>query len=256
MKKLPLILITPSTAKRGIEFADCSVSLSNRYAQAIQAAGGLPWIVPLTLDADALNACVQMCDGVMLTGGDDVQHQLYAPRLATALRAKVHAPDPQRDWLEFRLIEEVFRRRKPLLAICRGQQVLNVAFGGTLIVDIATEVPQALNHQCSKRKDVLVHKVSLLPDSHLAKLAGTNWIGVNSSHHQAVKRVAAPFRATAISPDGVIEALELNSSDVHLLPYLLAVQFHPERLFERHREFLALFQHFTAACSSRSKRPI
>ena len=256
LKKAPLILITTSTQQRGVEFSDCSVSLSNRYPEAVQAAGGLPWILPSTLTAEEIHDCVRRCDGVMMTGGDDVQPELYAPALPQAVRAKVGPPDSRRDWVEFQLIEAVFRERRPLLAICRGQQVLNVAFGGNLVADIAAEVPTALNHGCFRRKDQVAHKVSLLPDSHLAKVAGKNWLGVNSSHHQAVKRVAKPFRVTAASSDGIAEALELKSAEARLLPYLLAVQFHPERLLHLESVFLELFRSFVGACRAGRKRSL
>jgi putative glutamine amidotransferase len=252
----PLILITTSTQQRGVEFSDCSMSLSHRYPEAVQAAGGLPWVCPSTLPAEAIDDCVRRSDGVMLTGGDDVQTQLYTSELPRQLKAKVGPPDSRRDWVEFQVIEAVFRQRKPLLAICRGQQVLNVAFGGTLVADIQAEVPAALNHQCFRRKDQVAHKVSLLAGSELAKIAGKNWLGVNSSHHQAVKRVAEPFQVTAASSDGIAEALELKSADAQLLPYLLAVQFHPERLLHLEPVFLDLFRSFVVACRFSRKRSL
>src|SRR5439155_18638898 len=101
------------------------------------------------------------CDGVMLTGGDDVQPKLYANRIPPKLRRTVGAADPARDLSELGLIRELFRQRKPLLAICRGQQMLSVALGGALIVDIARQVPGALDHSRLDRKDKIVHKVAL-----------------------------------------------------------------------------------------------
>ena len=159
--------------------------------------------------------------------------------------------EPERDILELQMIDEVFRQQKPLLAICRGCQILNVALGGTLIVDIPTQVPAAINHQRTDLKGDKVHEVSLTPDSLLAKVTGERTLGVNSTHHQAVGRVARPFRVTAKSPDGIIEALELKMPG--LLPYLLAVQFHPERLVDRYKEFLEIFKSFVCASTSAKK---
>jgi putative glutamine amidotransferase len=133
---------------------------------------------------------------------------------------------------------------------------LNVAFGGDLIADIPSQVPDALRHKRMDMKSRAVHEIELSPDSLLAELFGAQRIGVNSTHHQAVGRVAKPFRATGRSADGIIEALELNLAERHLLPYLLAVQFHPERLLERRPEFGALFGSFIEASASRSKRPV
>ena len=256
MKARPLILITPSTQPKGAEFADASCSLSDRYPRAIIAAGGIPWILPCLPGGEVVTEAVRRCDGVMLTGGDDVQPGLYADKLPSALRQTVSPAEPARDLTELLVIDEVFRRRKPLLAICRGQQILNVALGGTLIVDIARQRPKALNHNRTDRKDRVVHKVALTPDSILTKIAGKQSIGVNSSHHQAVGDVAEPLRVTAASPDGIVEALEWGDRDASPLPYLLAVQFHPERLFERHGDHLELFRSFTRACKPKRRQSV
>jgi putative glutamine amidotransferase len=256
MKSRPLILITPCTERKGAEFADASCSLSDRYPRAILAAGGLPWILPCLPDGEVVAEAVRRCDGVMLTGGDDVQPGLYADKLPPTLRKTVSPAEPARDLTELLVIDEVFRQRKPLLAICRGQQILNVALGGTLIVDIPRQVPAALNHNRTDRKDKVVHKVALTRDSILTKIAGKQSIGVNSSHHQAVGDVAEPLRVTAASPDGIVEALEWGDRNASLLPYLLAVQFHPERLFERHGDHLELFRSFTRACKPKRRQSV
>jgi putative glutamine amidotransferase len=192
----------------------------------------------------------------MLTGGDDIQPRLYTPRLSPRLKKTVSPADPARDLSELVLIQEVFRQRKPLLAICRGHQILNVALGGTLIVDIPKQRPEALNHKRMDRKDKIVHDVRLEPDSLLAQIFGRPVLGVNSTHHQAVAQVARPFRVTAVSADGIIEALELRRADRSMLPYLLSVQFHPERLVNGYPEFLELFRSFAEACASQSKRSV
>ncbi len=145
------------------------------------------------------------------------------------------------------LIEEVLRQRKPLLCICRGHQILNVALGGTLFADISQQIPRAMNHSRTDRKDRVVHDIACEPGSLMA-LAGGDRLGVNSSHHQAVARLAKSLRATAVSRDGVVEGMELAPAARDRLPYLLAVQFHPERLFARHAEHLELFRTFIRAC--------
>ena len=256
MKTAPLILIAPSTDRKGVEFHDYSLSLSDAYPRAIQIAGGIPWVLSGTPAREVIAESVQRSDGVLLTGGDDVQTELYAPKVPQKLKKTVMHADPARDFTELALIQEIFRQQKPLLAICRGQQILNVAFGGDLIVDIPTQKPEALRHKRYDAKSRPVHEIALAPDSLLAELLGKQNIGVNSTHHQAVDNVAVPFRVSARSADGIIEALELNLAERHLLPYLLAVQFHPERLLERCPEFLALFRSFVEASASRSKKSI
>jgi putative glutamine amidotransferase len=254
VKPKPLILITPDTQRKGAEFGDMSCSLSDRYPRAVIAAGGVPWVLPCLPDDNVVAEAVRRCDGVMLTGGEDVQPGLYAKDLPPNLQKTVRPAEPARDLLELMVIREVFRRRKPLLAICRGQQLLNVAFAGDLIVDIPTQAPGALNHNRVDAKDQVVHKAALTPDSILTMIAKNQTLGINSSHHQAVGRVPAPLRITAVSPDGIVEALELADGETDRLPYLLAVQFHPERLFDRHPEHLELFRSFTRACKIKPDR--
>jgi putative glutamine amidotransferase len=251
MTEAPLILISPSTQRKGVEFSDASISLSNRYSQAVIQAGGIPLIVPCTASKHLIAEYIRRADGVMLTGGDDVQPKIYSTRISDKLARTVTAVEPERDVLELQIIDEVFRQQKPLLAICRGHQILNIALGGTLIVDIPTQIPKAINHRRMDLKAEKVHEVALTPDSLLAKVTGEQVLGVNSTHHQSVGRVAKPLRVTAKSPDGIIEAMELKTPG--LLPYLLAVQFHPERLVDRYKEFLQIFRSFVCASASAKK---
>jgi putative glutamine amidotransferase len=244
--KPPLILISPSTQKRGVEFEDNSISVSNQYSMAIATAGGLPWIAPAIPSASLVAASVARCDGVLLTGGDDVQTELYASKKT------VSEPEPDRDLFELLLVEEAFAQRKPLFAICRGHQLVNIAFGGTLVVDIDLQIPGALNHRQLDRKNEVVHDAELTTGSLLANIAAHRKLGVNSSHHQAIAELADPFAVTARSEDGVVEAMELKPG-VADLPFFLAVQFHPERLYARHREHLRLFQQFVRACALSGK---
>jgi len=250
MKKLPLILVSPSTEKEGVEFSDSSISLSNRYLDAIAGAGGLPVVVPCTSDKKLLAEYVRRSDGVLLTGGEDVSAKHYSKKLPAKLAAKMGPTEPERDELELLLVEEVFRQRKPLLAICRGHQILNVALGGTLIVDIPTQVPGALAHRQMDKKCEPVHSVALTANSDLSKFIGGEKVNVNSTHHQAIGKVAKPLCVVGASADGIVEALELR--DKNLLPFLLSVQFHPERLVDRYKEFTKIFTSFVGACSASS----
>ncbi len=245
MAKLPLILITASTEKKGVEFGDVSQSLSENYPRAVIAAGGLPLTLGTIANRKLISEAVRRCDGVLLTGGDDVSPELYVRQLSVKMRRTVGATDAPRDRLEIFLIREVFRQRKPLLAICRGHQLLNVALGGTLVVDIRLQVRGALNHVRLDKKSAVVHEVELTPDSLLAKIARGRKLGVNSSHHQSVDRVAKMLRVTGRSPDGVVEVLELSAAAAGKLPWLLAMQFHPERLAGQGN----IFRSFVRACA-------
>jgi putative glutamine amidotransferase len=241
----PRILVAPGTQRAGAEFADWSVSLSYRYTDAVITGGGLPQILPATTDREIIAEAVRHCDGVLLTGGDDIDPKLYAKNLPPELAKTSSGHDAKRDIWEKALIEEIFAQRKPLFGICRGHQMLNVAMGGTLIVDIPLQVPNALNHNQMARRTEPVHDVSVTPDSLLATIIGGPTMGVNSTHHQAIGRLADGLRVAAKSADGVIEALELKEPG--RLPFLLTVQFHPERMLDREAMFLRLFSSFVEA---------
>jgi putative glutamine amidotransferase len=256
MTRPPLILISPNVEKKGDEFGDLSISLSETYQRALMRAGGIPLALPGTVSRELIAECVRRCDGVLLTGGEDVQPRLYTTTLPPRLRRTVTVtPDGgQRDLRELILIDEVFRQRKPLLGICRGHQILNVALGGALVADILGEMPGALNHRQMDKRSQIVHEVRLTPKSLLAKITGLQNLGVNSTHHQAVGRVAAPLEVIARSDDGVAESMQLKPNAGRMLPFLLSVQFHPERLADRYPEHQAIFRAFTQACVLNSRR--
>jgi putative glutamine amidotransferase len=140
-----------------------------------------------------------------------------------------------------------------MLAICRGHQLVNIAFGGSLVVDIPSQVPEAIDHRRMDKKNECVHEVALTRGSLIWKITGKSELGVNSSHHQAVERVAEPFEVTGRSADGIIEAMELKAEAAQVLPYFLAVQFHPERLFDRYKGHLGLFKSFVKAAAASNK---
>jgi putative glutamine amidotransferase len=250
-RRLPLVLISPDIQKKGKEFNDLSISLSHRYERALEHAGMLPLTMPATVSGDLIAACVEKCDGVLLTGGDDVDPRLYGDGLEPSVRSTVSvSPDGgERDLRELILIDEVFRQRRPLLAICRGHQVLNVALGGTLVADIPSQLPSALNHRRLDKRSEVAHEARLTPGSLLAKIVAGPKLGVNSTHHQAVGKVAPPLTVTAASEDGVVEGMELKPKAAHWLPFLLSVQFHPERLEDRYKEHREIFRAFAAACA-------
>jgi putative glutamine amidotransferase len=245
----PLILINPSKYAKGQELYDAEIAVAQNYYNAILAAGGLPWVMPRFTAPELAAEYIARADGLMLTGGDDINPSIYGAKLTPELEKTVCLADPERDLQEFLLIEEIFRQQKPIFGICRGHQVLNVALGGTLIVDIPQQIPGALEHNRSDARFELVHDVQLAPESLLARIVGNTKLGANSSHHQSVGRVAKPLKVSGRTADGVIEALELSDQEAEALPYLLTVQAHPERLFDRHPEHLKLFQSFVTACA-------
>jgi putative glutamine amidotransferase len=244
----PLILISPDFDETGVEFDDPSLSLSLRYPEAVAACGGVPVVMTHTDSVELIAEYVRRSDGVLLTGGEDLNPELYGPGLDRWLKAKAKltADGGRRDLFELMLLEEIFRQRKPLLAICRGHQLLNVALGGTLWVDLPTQKPTQIDHRQLKRPCEIVHSVRLTRGSLLAKIAKNQSLGVNSTHHQAVNRVAPGLRAVARSADGVVEGLEEKRRG-SFLPFLLSIQFHPERMMQNHASHRAIIEAFIQA---------
>ncbi len=249
MKNAPLILVTASTESSGAEFYDYSISLSDAYPRAVLAGGGLPWIPPCIPERELVAEYVRRCDGVLLSGGDDIQPELYDPTVAAELKATCGEHDKVRDLFEMLVLQEVFAQKKPLLAICRGYQLLNISLGGTLIVDIPSQRPGAIKHNRMDVKDNAVHEILIEPDSLMAGVLGVTRVGVNSSHHQAIDKIASALKVTARAEDGMVEAIEFGNKNSDLLPYMIGVQYHPERLLQSlpvHRE---LFRSFAAAAA-------
>jgi putative glutamine amidotransferase len=185
----------------------------------------VPIPFPFDLEIDALGRLFDQLDGLLLAGGGDIDPRHYGAEPSPFLRDV----DPARDRTELTLARWALERDKPILGICRGLQVINVALGGTLIQDIAAEVAGALPHDLPDGSaGDMAHRAEIEPGSTLQRIARAGIPEVNSSHHQAVQRAAAGLRVTARAPDGVIEALEAPG-----LRYALAVQWHPERLPSR-----------------------
>ena len=245
----PLILVTPSTQVTGVELVDHSISVGSRYFDAIIAAGGLPVALPLTTDRTLIRAFLERAQGVLLTGGDDLAPAIHRPEISAELLAKCECAEPARDLMELTVLDELFKNPKPMLAICRGHQVVNVALGGTLYVDLPTERPGHVNHSQMERKFEAVHRVEIVAGSAMQAMYERASLGVNTTHHQAIHRLAEPLAATLMAPDGVIEGTELRSEHASLLPWYRSVQFHPERLYDHYPEHACLFVAFVSAAA-------
>jgi putative glutamine amidotransferase len=205
------------------------------YVEAVLAAGGIPLLIPLGLDDEDVAALVDHIDGLILTGGGDVAPDRYQGRL----HPTVKDVDIERDRLEFMLVEQILDRRKPLLAICRGCQLFNVALGGTLWEDVASQKSGALSHDLnnSHPRNHLGHTVSIEADSALAGHLGKTNTWVNTLHHQGIRELAPGLRITAVALDGLIEGVEIADH-----PYAIGVQWHPECLVQDDPAMLSLFK--------------
>jgi putative glutamine amidotransferase len=197
------------------------VRVNEAYTDALAAAGVLPMVLaPLAPDV-AIHALDGIA-GLVLTGGEDLDPAHYG----LAPHAAAGTPHVARDAYEIALAREARERAIPTLAICRGAQVVNVAFGGTLVQDIPNERPGALDHDPGNARRTRVHAVEIDPATELARAVGTTQIQTNSSHHQSVDRVAPGLRVTARTSDGIVEGLEPDDAAW----WMVAVQWHPEEL--------------------------
>ncbi|MEZ4593148.1 MAG: gamma-glutamyl-gamma-aminobutyrate hydrolase family protein [Chloroflexota bacterium] len=212
------------------------------YLEAIVAAGGMPVMIPLGLGEEDLQAIVQQMDGILLPGGGDIDPAVYQGQG----HAKVYGVDTDRDRVEFVVARTAVAQQKPLLAICRGVQVLNVALGGSLWEDVELLMPDAIHHEHlnSHPRSYLAHSVTIEPDSLLAQQLGGTEMAVNSLHHQGIRRLADSLRATAVAPDGLIEGVEVMGH-----PYAVGVQWHPENLIHTETHMLGLFRGLVEAAA-------
>jgi putative glutamine amidotransferase len=206
------------------------VALNSAYVQALTGAGLVPIIVPPLLDPEAACAVLDHVQGLVLTGGEDVEPGRYG----AAPHPKLGETDAARDIVELALIAGAERRRLPLLAICRGIQILNVALGGTLYQDLASERAGPIDHADRRAR----HGLRIEPLTRLHRSVGALAASVNTRHHQAIRDPAPGLRPTAWAEDGVIEGVERNGS----APWTLGVQWHPEDDVEG-----ALFRSFAEA---------
>lgn len=218
----------------GIKAGTTAATLTHDYLRHVLQAGALPIILPPL--GESYVSVLDRLDGLVLTGGEDVDPSHYAQPPSPELGEV----DPRRDALELSLVKEAVRRGMPVLGICRGAQVLNVALGGTLIQDLPSEKPGPIAHIQETAFQEASHGVVLEAGSRLAAIAGAEKLEVNSYHHQAISTVAPGLRAVAWASDGVVEAVEGQDD------FLVGVQWHPEC---QRAEFSGrLFEAFGEAC--------
>ena len=189
------------------------------YLNRIVRAGGVPMILPLTSEQDVLYRAMDVCGGFLLTGGQDVSPQRYGE---TPL-PQCGEVSPERDAMETMLLDRALESDKAVLGICRGIQFLNVYCGGTLWQDIPTQCPSDTEHHMSPPYDRTVHHVSIIPGTKLHQILGCTELAVNSYHHQAIRKQGSGLQASAVSGDGLIEAVEMPAHR-----FVCAVQWHPE----------------------------
>lgn len=207
------------------------------YNDGIENAGGVPLMLPLSRDKKVLAAAFEVCDGLVLTGGQDVDPALYGGR-----KENCGEICEKRDFAEALLLKLALERDKPVLGICRGIQFLNAALGGTLYGDLKTEHKSSVGHVMTPPYDRAVHKVTIKKGTPLYDIIGAEQISVNSYHHQAVKTLSPKLLEAARSEDGLIEGVFLPGKK-----FVLAVQWHPEFSFKTDENSRKIFSAFVNA---------
>ncbi|MCR5695034.1 MAG: gamma-glutamyl-gamma-aminobutyrate hydrolase family protein [Clostridia bacterium] len=238
----PVVAVTPSTENNG------KYHVSVPYFDVLERAGVIPVLLPMHLDDNDVEQVVNIFDGFLFAGGCDVLPSEYGEETVEACGEI----QPQRDKLELALFRRLFvlKPAKPVLAICRGLQVMNVAAGGSLYQDIAAQYAPddgktVLTHRQEQPSYIPTHHVTVAKDTLLyGIIGGLSDLYVNSHHHQAVKKPGAGMKISAVSSDGIIEAMEYEG-----LPFCIGVQWHPEHLAAGMPEQMKIFEAFATACS-------
>ncbi|MGB9780323.1 gamma-glutamyl-gamma-aminobutyrate hydrolase family protein [Caldanaerobacter sp.] len=230
----------------GVTIGEEKIFVMRAYVDSIIKAGGIPLVMPLTLDFDVLKEQVESVDGIVITGGQDINPLIYNEEPIE----KQGGITPDRDWYDIEVIKYAFHLKKPLLGICRGIQAINVALGGNLYQDLSQIPTHYIKHSQKAKPDHPTHSIDIAEGSRLYYIFGKNTV-VNSFHHQAVKRVAKGFKAVAWSKDGVVEAIEAEDEDY----FAIGVQWHPELMASKGNEnMLKLFKEFIKACEKRGNK--
>ena len=240
----PVIGITPAhNTENG------NVYLRPMYLDAIQAAGGIPLMLPLSPDEEDIRQLLALCSGILFSGGPDPHPFLWGEET----HAMCGNMSPARDRMELSLLRAAIAAKKPILGICRGEQMINVGLGGTLIQDISSQTKRAfpVAHKQVFRYDSPCHHVRVTEGSLLARLTAKKadtstealQLAVNSMHHQAACQLAPGLMVSATAPDGIIEAVEMPG-----YPFLLGIQWHPEYLWKTDPAAAGIFQGFVRAC--------
>jgi putative glutamine amidotransferase len=244
----PIIGVTPLGVEKTYDDSATFVVYGayGAMVRAVTAAGGIPLVIPP--ESGDVSDVLDAIDGLLVTGGDDIDPARYGD---SELHPRTSGIDPLRDELELDLVRGAIERDMPMLCICRGIQLLNVALGGTILQDIPDQYATDIVHEQTKAgvaEEDPQHTVTVTPGSLLERIYGTATIDVNSLHHQTLRYIAPDLTVNAVAPDEIIEAVALERDGA---AWTLGVQWHPELMFERHDEHL---RPFTALVEEASRR--
>lgn len=229
----------------GEAFADSPYNMLPRYyTQLLHKSGACPIEIPLGEDCENVEQYVNMVDGLLMPGGDDISPTWYNEEPHSTLAGVIL----KRDQFEIALILEALKQNKPIFGICRGLQMLNVALGGSLYQDIPTQHKGAMQHTQNAVYYERWHKIKISEDSLLHTIYGREEF-VNSVHHQGIKNLSDKLKAVAFANDGIIEAVESNIPG----QFIMAVQWHPEMMYEKYPEQAKIMEYFVTVCENNKK---
>ena len=210
------------------------------YMKAIEMYGAIPLMLPLTEETEMLDYFLESCDGFMMTGGHDIAPEIYG-----AERSELcEIVSDLRDTMDIYVLKNAVEMDKPVMGICRGLQLMNAVYGGTLYQDISTLNPSDTPHRMKPPYDVPRHEVSIVEGSPLHKLIDCETLGVNSLHHQAIDVLSPEFESMAVAPDGIVEAIYMPGKK-----FVWAVQWHPEFAYQVSPENQLIMKAFVEACA-------
>lgn len=209
--------------------------VKSSYADSLAAAGAVPVIIPIIDNKEDISRYFDMIHGIVFTGGSDISPLFYGENPLKHTDQICH----KRDQMEFRLLETALERKVPILGICRGQQIINIAFGGTLYQDIPSQVPNSYGHVSLSTMRDGYHEIDIMKDGYLYEIFQRDRLIVNSLHHQGIKDLGHNLKVVAKSNDGIIEGIQSTEGS-----QVYGVQFHPEDLTYKHGEFLKIFEYF------------
>ena len=235
----PIIGLTSkfdSTFRRGIFRINCE------YINAVVESGGIPIVIPNLENVEDIDAYIDIIDGIIFTGGEDIGPHYFHEEPAR----QVTEISTNRDLTELALFKTAYERKMPILGICRGLQLINVALGGSLYQDIYSQVPGVHGHTCEINLKEAYHSISITRGTIAHEIFQTEKLGVNSLHHQAIRDLADNLKVSATASDGIIEVIESTRDN-----FVLGLQFHPETMAMKYKEYLKPFKYFIEECSQK-----
>lgn len=230
---IPLIGVLPNVD------GEKKSKIENTYIRAIEASGGAAILLPYTANPESIDRFIDLCDGFIFAGGADIEPARYGEEK----HPRCGETTPYRDEVEFLAFEKIMKTEKPIMGICRGSQLINVALGGTLYQDIPSEIKTDLTHKQEHPHSEPAHEANVVSGSLLHSLIGKSRIHINSLHHQAIKELGDGLSPMAVADDGIIEAIVRTGKRL-----VWGFQWHPEKTFDNSEDSKAIFKKFIEEC--------